>query len=120
VLTAAAVAGALLTSGIPLCPFAFLSGTPCPGCGLTRAGLCLLAGDVSGAFALSPASPLVIPFVGFVVARGAFLYVTGRPTPPSRWVTRGAIALWALLVVIWAVRFAGLLGGPVPVTSLRG
>jgi hypothetical protein len=114
----AAIAGALLVSGLPLCPFAYFSGVPCPGCGLTRAGLCLLRGDVQGAMALSPLAPIVVPFVGLVVARAFWLYVRGRAELPPRWVTRGALALWAGMIVVWALRFTGMMGGPVHVTSL--
>ncbi len=113
----AGVVGALVMSGLPLCPFAFLSGIPCPGCGLTRAGLCLLHGDVQGAVALSPLSPIVVPFVGLVVARASWLYVRGRPELPPRWVTRGTLGLWAAMIMVWGLRFAGLLGGPVAVMS---
>ena len=109
--------GALVLSGAPLCPFAFLSGLPCPGCGLTRAGFCLLRGDLGGAVAMSPLSPVVVPFVALVVARAFWLYLRGRAALPPRWVTRGAIGLWAALIVVWALRFTGLFGGPVPVES---
>lgn len=117
VLVAVGVVGALLVSGLPLCPVAFFSGLPCPGCGLTRAGLCLLRGDVGEAIHYSPLAPVVVPFVGLVVARGSWLYVRGRKELPPRWITRGALGLWALLIVVWALRFAGLFGGPVPVSS---
>lgn len=33
-----------------VCPFLWLTGHPCPGCGMTRALLTLLQGDVPGAF----------------------------------------------------------------------
>lgn len=37
-----------------ICPFAILTGYPCPACGLTRAGLCLLRGDLTGAWETHP------------------------------------------------------------------
>ena len=36
------------------CPINLLFGVPCPGCGLTRACLCLFRGDVYGAIAMHP------------------------------------------------------------------
>lgn len=110
--------GGLLLSGIPLCPFAYLTGFPCPGCGLTRAGLCLLHGDLRGAIALSPLAPLVVPFAGAVAVRALVSYLRAKPEIPPRWVTRGALAVWVSLLVVWLLRFAGLFGGPVAVTSL--
>lgn len=37
-----------------ICPFAILTGYPCPACGLTRAGLCLLRGDLVSAWETHP------------------------------------------------------------------
>lgn len=37
-----------------ICPFAILTGYPCPACGLTRAGLCLLRGDLAAAWETHP------------------------------------------------------------------
>jgi hypothetical protein len=118
VLAVMAAAGALLLSGLPLCPVAYLGGVPCPGCGLTRAGLCLLRGDLRAAVELSPLSPIVVPFVGVVVARAFWLYLRGRAELPPRWVTRGALGLWALLIVVWGLRFLGWFGGPVGVNTV--
>lgn len=36
------------------CPILYLTGISCPGCGLTRAYLCLLRGNISGAFYYHP------------------------------------------------------------------
>jgi len=39
---------------LPACTFRTLSGIPCPGCGVTRAGLALANGELFSAFALNP------------------------------------------------------------------
>lgn len=44
------------------CPIRFLTGVPCPGCGMTRAGLALLHGRVREALHFHPAIFLV-PFL---------------------------------------------------------
>lgn len=36
------------------CPSVILLGLPCPGCGLTRAGICLLRGNLAGAVSINP------------------------------------------------------------------
>ena len=111
----------------PLCPLASAFGIPCPGCGLTRATLALLHGDVRAALHFHPLvwllSPLFIGFVGSAV----FELVRGpRPTRARarvRWNNRALslVALWVLVLSlgVWLARFAGYFGGPVPVTSLR-
>ena len=42
------------------CPFSFFLGIPCPFCGMTRAFLCVLKGDLIEAFYFHPLWPLVI------------------------------------------------------------
>lgn len=110
--------GFLLFSGVPLCPVSYLTGVPCPGCGLTRAGICLLHADLRAAVALSPLAPVVVPFAIAMTAQALVTYLRGAPQLPPRWVTRGAIALWAALLVVWGLRFLGWFGGPVAVTTV--
>lgn len=102
------------------CPFATLTGRPCPGCGLGRATLALAHGSLSEAVSLHPLSPLVVPLVVGFTAYGAAAYlVRGRwPGLEGRVADRVAlvgIALWVALLAVWLARFQGLLGGPVPV-----
>ena len=49
-----------------ICPFKALTGLPCPGCGMTRAFLHLIEGDVAGAFHFHPLFWLV-PLLFIVV-----------------------------------------------------
>ena len=114
-------------SDFPLCPMASSFGIPCPGCGLTRATLAFLHGDLRGALRLHPLFWLLTPlFVGFVGL--ATIGLVRGPTQSVRkpridWTSRGmniaATALLALTLSVWLARFAGYLGGPVPVTSMR-
>lgn len=48
--------------GIP-CLFHLITGLKCPGCGISRMFLCLLAGDVDGAFAANPFLLATLPFL---------------------------------------------------------
>ena len=123
--------GALVCAGslaavLPLCPLANLTGWPCPSCGLTRATLALLQGDVVDALALHPLAPLVLLLLS-VFAGGAWLgYVrTGQPVPTwngarprlVRLLDAAALFTCAALIVVWLARFAGAWGGPVPVQA---
>ena len=127
-------------SSFPLCPMASLLGTPCPGCGLTRATLAALGGDFSLAFHIHPLVYLMVPIYALAVISLLISYLfgvrtlTGGPAlapnrsgdvtalSGSRRVDRAVtwiagVCLVALLGV-WLARFAGYFGGPVPVETL--
>jgi len=114
-------------SGFPLCPLAGSFGVPCPGCGLTRATLALLHGDVRGALRLHPLVLLVSPLVALLSGAVVLDLLRDPAHPPRRpslrWSARqvnvAAGALLALMLGVWIARFTGHLGGPVPVTSMR-
>ena len=111
----------------PLCPLAGSFGVPCPGCGLTRATLALLHGDLWAALHYHPLVLLLTPLVVSIVGVTAWdLLRAGDQKPRAaallgngRVVSTAATILLALTVGIWLARFAGFLGGPVPVTSMR-
>ena len=126
----ASVAGLFVLAGVvhfPLCPLASSFGIPCPGCGLTRATLALLHGDVRAALHFHPLVFLLAPlFIGFVGS--AALELLEDPTKPRRlprvrWNSRllsvAALCVLVLSLGVWLARFAGYFGGPVPVTTLR-
>lgn len=105
------VIGALLAL-VPTstCIARILFGIPCPACGLTRAALAALRLDFATALRWNPLAPALIAATGVTVAlaffaseaawRRAVMIVTG--------------AAGVALVLVWALRFAGLFGGPVP------
>jgi len=111
----------------PLCPLASTFGIPCPGCGLTRATLALLRGDIHAALRFHPLVWLLAPL--FVVAMVATFIELVRAPETQRaerrpWLSARATSLLAasalvLTLAVWLLRFAGQFGGPVPVTSLR-
>jgi hypothetical protein len=118
---------------LPLCPMAGVLGIPCPGCGLTRATLALLHGEVRLALHLHPLAPLIAPLFFGALASAALGYVRGpRPrggayaspnasaaTPwlASRTATVFAILLLAATLGVWGARFLGYFGGPAPVQT---
>jgi hypothetical protein len=88
----------------PPCPFHYLTGWYCPGCGSLRAIHQLLQGNVRAAWALNPLSVLLFPFLGYGLIREAISYLRGQPSPhfavPGGWIR----ALCALIVLFGIVR----------------
>lgn len=82
----------------PPCPFRWLTGLECPGCGALRALHALTQGDIAGAWALNPLF-VVFVFALLVAAIARATGVTGRIAPA--W-TYGAIP--TTVVVFWVVR----------------
>lgn len=103
--------------GVTFCPTAGLLGVPCPGCGLTRAALAAASGHFAEALRIHPLVGLVGPVYLLVVGVPIFEYVAGVSLPrPRRSVENPLLlALAASLVLVWAARFLGALGGPVSV-----
>jgi uncharacterized protein DUF2752 len=125
-IAAGALLGLAVSQDFPLCPMAGTLGIPCPGCGLTRATLSLLHGDVRQALHFHPLvwllTPLFVAFVGAAVVE--LVRDPDRPRRPSRirWFGAGtnvaAIMLLLLTLGVWLLRFAGYFGGPAPVISV--
>jgi hypothetical protein len=98
------------------CPIQLLLGLPCPTCGITRATLLALHGDLAAATHLHPLVWLAVPVVAGVLCIELTGYVRTKTWGASRRV-RGADALLTttafLLFALWIARFAGFFGGPV-------
>jgi hypothetical protein len=97
------------------CPVAALLGVPCPGCGLTRAVLALVAGDIDGAMRLHPLAPVLVVFGLWLAARE--LVAVARPGVRRMcWGGREeglSALLCGCLIALWIARFFGAFGGPV-------
>ena len=116
----AGVSYLLAAAHVP-CGFARMFHVPCPGCGSTRAMLALAHGDLNGLVHNNPLAPLMTLLVvalasqalASVLATGTFRRV-GDGTI-GLVVSRGVMVVGGLEVLVWIARFAGFLGGPVPV-----
>lgn len=116
----------IAATGLPLCPMAGVLGIPCPGCGLTRATLALLHGDIATAFHFHPLVFVISPLFAWLTASAAIGYVRGpraRPNLKPWLASRTATVLLSALLVatfaVWLARFAGYFGGPAPVETFR-
>jgi hypothetical protein len=100
---------------VPICPSAAVLHQPCPGCGLTRATMALLHGDIAAATLMNPLALIVCPFyvLGFGYAGWSYLTRGKLDFPP--WVGLAVVALGAALTVVWIARMFGAFGGPVAV-----
>ena len=79
------------------CPFRYILGVPCPGCGMTRALYCALRLDFAGAWKYHPLIYLM-PFVGI------YLLVRKKLNFPQKNKVEQA-AIWALALLFFIVYF---------------
>ena len=105
-LAAILLAGNPGDDGPTLCPFALITGTACPGCGMTRAASNLIRGDLGSAIGYHPLIPMVA-----VLAIGGWVWFllvrSGRARPPtSQAVNALLIATGVLMVAVWVARLA--------------
>ncbi|MEI9952837.1 MAG: DUF2752 domain-containing protein [Pseudomonadota bacterium] len=103
------------------CPMVSWFHRPCPTCGIRRALLLLAHGRIAASLALQPlALPALLSF--YFVATGAIGSVLGGRTPGdllgqtrARLALASATLVFVLLLVIWAARAAGYLGGAIAI-----
>jgi hypothetical protein len=92
--------------GPTICPFALLTGTACPGCGMTRAASHLLRGDWATAIDYHPLAPL---FVVIALAGWGWYLLrrSGRVGPmPPRLAQTVLIGAGIMLLGVWMIRAA--------------
>jgi Protein of unknown function (DUF2752) len=92
------------------CALRLALGVPCPACGLTRATLALARLDLAGAMRFHPLAPGLAALALGLVLGALLLEEAAWRTLSSRALGGAGVAL----MVVWALRFAGLFGGPVP------
>lgn len=111
---------ALSLSGIFRCPLALLFGVPCPMCGGTRAMLALASFHPLTALRFNALAPVVALLALGLAARGAYLHANEGHTRrlldgAGRILGRALVVAFVLALLVWALRFLGLFGGPCPV-----
>ncbi len=88
------------------CPLDYIFGIPCPACGITRAFLSLLKGDIRMAFYYHPLWP-----VALIAGASFVLYAAGLIHPPKRLINIAGFTLCALLITCFIIRH--IQGSPV-------
>lgn len=86
------------------CPFRYVFGVSCPGCGMTRALLAAVFSDFETAFSYHPLFPLLIPAALWLGLRAC-----GRP--PFKRETAYILAFAGAFILVYAARL--LSGDPV-------
>jgi hypothetical protein len=116
----AGVAALVFWGAVPCLSARYLH-VPCPACGSTRATRALLALDFAGVLHTNPLGPVMAALFATFVVRTVFFtardgnvraVVEGRL---GRFVPYAMAVTYACEVVLWALRFFGLFGGPCPV-----
>ena len=88
-------------SGPLLCPFAMMTGLPCPGCGLTRGWVALMHGDVGSAFTFNAFGPVFLILTAVTVVTATVTLVRRRGAPLSRWRDLVLGPVGAVLLGVW-------------------
>jgi len=88
----------------PPCPFRFLTGFQCPGCGSTRALHQILHGHFEAAFMLNPLLMLGIPFMLFAFLRYSVIVMRGEVPRPNALPAPYIYALFVVIVSFWIFR----------------
>ena len=89
------MAGVLLHVSHVGCPIKFVTGVSCPGCGMTRAWLSVVHGDVHQAVAYHPLF-WTVPFV--------MALVIADPGVRSPWARTAVVLLVLVFVTVWLIR----------------
>jgi hypothetical protein len=116
-----AIGGVAVLVGAVRCPSARWLHVPCPGCGMQRAVLLFLHGDFAGSIAMNAlAVPITLAILGFASASVLLTLTRGSAASLfqsrfARIAVRAFVVLEVLSVILWALRFGGLFGGPVSV-----
>ena len=88
----------------PGCPFRFLTGFNCPGCGTTRALHQILHGDFYTAFTLNPLLLLAIPFALFALIRYTVIVMRGGVPRGNSLPAPYIYALFFVILSFWIFR----------------
>lgn len=96
------------------CPIRLFTGLPCPGCGITRAAILLLAGRWQQAWDMNP---VIFPVALAAFYYGINRYFLGRRAKEMKWIILG---ISAMLVAVYVMRMSRYFPDRVPYSYLNG
>jgi hypothetical protein len=86
------------------CPFKYLTGIDCPGCGFQRAVIALLRGDLHQSFKLYPPAIPLLLFFAYGIADSLFKCDTPKDTvKKTLFMITGAIVLVSYGIKLWGL-----------------
>ena len=81
------------------CPLLFFFGIPCPFCGMTRAFLCVLEGDLAKSFYFHPLWPIVLGLlIMYPLCKCQLLHLS------DKWIDHGAFVIGILFLLCFIIR----------------
>ncbi|MCZ4581630.1 DUF2752 domain-containing protein [Gordonia amicalis] len=90
-----------IDAGPGICPFAMMTGLPCPGCGLTRSWVAFMHGDVGAAFRFNVFGPILLVLTMVTVALATATLVWRRKSPLGSWRDLVLGRAGAVLLGVW-------------------
>ncbi len=82
------------------CPFKLLTGVDCPGCGMSRAFLCMILGDPAAAYYYNPLAPALFVQLAALLC---FQFAAKKQVPQGVIVAAAAVNA-ALLFAVWLIK----------------
>jgi Protein of unknown function (DUF2752) len=92
------------TGFFPGCPFRFITGFLCPGCGVTRALHHILHGHFETAFMLNPLFLIAVPFILFALIRYSVIVMRGGVPRPNALPAPYIYAIFFIILSFWIFR----------------
>ena len=81
------------------CPLRFFLGIPCPFCGMTRAFLCVLEGDLAKSFYFHPLWPIVLGLlIMYPLCKFQLIHLS------DKWIDHGAFVIGILFLLCFIIR----------------
>ena len=89
---------------LPPCPFRYVTGFHCPGCGSSRASYYLMHGDLARALASNPLMVLSLPFLAYHAIAVQVYRFTGRAWPGLLVSGTWMRIILGIILVYWVAR----------------